>query len=52
MTVSFMHQSIPDLILIQRQPAALLEVRATIATTENLQEKRAYHPTQSRHDQL
>jgi hypothetical protein len=52
MTVSSMHHRIPDLILIQRQPAALLEVRATIATTENLQEKRVYHPTQPRRNPL
>jgi len=45
MTVSFMHPGIPDLILIQRQPAALLEARATIAMTESLQEMRAYRPT-------
>jgi hypothetical protein len=46
MTVSFMHHGIPDPILIQGQPAALLEARATTATTESLQEMRAYHTTQ------
>lgn len=52
MTVSYMHHGIPDLILIQGQPAALLEARATIATTESLQEMRAYWSTQFRDDWL
>jgi hypothetical protein len=52
MTVSSIHHGISDPILIQGQPAALLEARATIATTENLQEKRAYQPTQPRENQL
>jgi hypothetical protein len=52
MTVSSMHHGISDLILIQGQPAALPEARATIATTESLQEKRAYQPTQPRGGQL
>ena len=50
MTVSFMHPGILDPILIQRQPAALQEARATTATIESQQEMRAYRTTQLRDD--
>lgn len=47
MTVSFAHHGTLGPILILGQPVALQEARATIATTENLQEMRTYHALQT-----